>query len=290
MGGTNEVCRNVLSGPQIEHFNRDGFLSIREFASKPEVEAIRRTLLSLYDGNIGFNEGAQFDALGADEVGSPKRFPQILNPGVFAPTLRKGDFYRVAAKAAQEILGSDAKFSGDIAFLKPASVGAPTPWHQDAAFRNPGYEYREVSFWLALQDTDETNGCMTFLPGSQLGPILDHGVPGDDPRVHSFECVADFDKSRAVECKLPLGGCTVHGAQTLHGTGPNTSNSVRIAYVLVFDLAPERRESSRDFPWQMQHATARAARERAWRRRGGLFIALWRRRSRIRLKHPGYMI
>ena len=44
--------------------------------------------------------------------------------------------------------------------MKPARIGEATPWHQDEAFQDPMFDYREVSFWLALQPVDEANSCM----------------------------------------------------------------------------------------------------------------------------------
>jgi hypothetical protein len=29
--------------------------------------------------------------------------------------------------------------------------GAATPWHQDEAFRDPAYDYAEITIWMPLQ-------------------------------------------------------------------------------------------------------------------------------------------
>jgi hypothetical protein len=63
-----------------------------------------------------------------------------------------------------------------------------------------------------------------------------------------------------------------------------------MAYVVLFDLVPTPRTVPREFPWQRDQATARAARERAWLRRGGLMKYLWQRRSRLSLKSPAYAV
>jgi ectoine hydroxylase-related dioxygenase (phytanoyl-CoA dioxygenase family) len=58
--------------------------------------------------------------------------------------------------------------------------------------------YDEVNFWLALQPTDETNGCIAYIPGSHHGPVLWHGFPSGDARVHALECQGGFDPHDAV--------------------------------------------------------------------------------------------
>jgi ectoine hydroxylase-related dioxygenase (phytanoyl-CoA dioxygenase family) len=162
-------------------------------------------------------------------------------------------------------------------------IGAATPWHQDEAFQDPANEYHELSFWLALQPTDRSNSCMEFIPQSHHRPVLPHWFPGDDPRVHALECVSGFDPAEAVPCALPAGGCTIHTQRTLHYAGPNASANPRLAYVLIFDLVPTPATEARVFPWREAHRTARAQREQAWRRRGGILVHLWRQRSRVRV-------
>jgi ectoine hydroxylase-related dioxygenase (phytanoyl-CoA dioxygenase family) len=168
--------------------------------------------------------------------------------------------------------------------MKPARIGETTPWHQDEAFQDPAFTYNEVSFWLALQPTDETNSCMAYIPGSHRGEVLPHGFPGGDARVHALECQDGFDPADAVPCPLPAGGCVIHTQRALHGAGPNRSDRDRLAYVLVFDRLPVPATEPRSFPWRAQQRTARAQRELVWRRQGGLLVHLWRQRSRIRLR------
>ena len=266
----------------LEKFRSDGFAIFDPQLPPAELDLIRRTLMNLHETGAGFSEGAQFDAISAGEAGGPRRFPQILHPRNFAPLLLETEFYRVAHAAAQQILGGNIRFKADISLLKPAQIGAATPWHQDEAFLNPDYNYNEVSFWLALQPTDRTNSCMEFIPGSQKGPVLPHGFPGDDPRVHALECKSGFDPGDAVPCLLPTGGCTIHSHRTLHYAGPNISDRPRLAYVLLFNTVPTPRTEPRAFPWLDKQKTARAERELTWRRRGGLLVHLWRQRNRMK--------
>ena len=279
----------ALSAEQAAALEKDGFLALPQIIPTSEVAYIRDTLMALHKNKAGFREGAQFDALGTDDEGEPARFPQILHPRVFAPGLRTTAFHRATFAIAKQVLGPGARFKADISFLKPAGVGAATPWHQDEAFHDPRFEYREISFWLALQPTDRKNGCMEFIPGSHTWPVLEHGRPNGDGRMHALECVGDFDRSRAIACALPSGGCSIHTQRTLHAAGPNTSAAPRLAYALLYDLAPVPATLSRSFPWLASDQTARLAREKDWRRRGGFLIHAWRQRTRLRLD-PGRVL
>jgi hypothetical protein len=273
----------VLTQAELDQFSADGFLPFDTRISAAEIESLRRTLLTLHETNAGFAEGALFDAIGVDDGQEPRRFPQILHPRSFAPQLLETEFFRTTRAIAAQLLGGQVRFKADISLLKPAHIGAATPWHQDEAFQDPNFDYHEVSFWLALQPTDRSNSCMEYLPGSHRSPVLPHGFPGGDSRVHALECVGDFDRALAVPCPIPAGGCVIHNQRTLHYAGPNTSDRPRLAYVIIFDVVPTPAQAPRSFPWRAEHNPARAHRERAWRRRGGLLIHLWRQRSRLRM-------
>lgn len=272
-----------LDPAKLEQFRTDGFLAFDSSLSAEAIARMRQTLKALHDAKTGYAEGAQFDALGVDDGSEPARFPQILYPRSFAPALADSEFYRMARRIAEQILGPGVRFKTDISFLKPARIGSATPWHQDEAFHDPAFEYEEVSFWLALQPVDEVNGCMTYVPGSHKGPVLPHGFPGNDPRIHALECIDGFDPGQAVKCPLPAGGCVIHNGRTLHGAGPNRSDHDRMAYVLIFDRVPTPARQVREFPWRAQQNTARAQRERTWRRHGGLVVHFWRQRSRVQV-------
>jgi ectoine hydroxylase-related dioxygenase (phytanoyl-CoA dioxygenase family) len=272
-----------LDARMIRRFREDGFLMFDTGLSMQDLVALRQTLIRLHAENIGFEEGALFDATGIDDGSAPPRFPQILHPRSFAPELIDNNFYQTAKVIAEQILGSEVRFKADISLMKPARIGDATPWHQDEAFQDPAFDYEEISFWLALQPVDEANSCMTYVPGSHKGPVLPHGFPGGDARIHALECVGGFDPRDAVSCPLPAGGCVIHSQRTVHGAGPNVSDRDRLAYALIFDRVPTPARTVRHFPWREQHRTARARRELEWRRHGGLLVHLWRQRGRVRL-------
>ncbi|MFL5256382.1 MAG: phytanoyl-CoA dioxygenase family protein [Rhodopila sp.] len=272
-----------LDPASVGRFHDDGFLAFDTGLPEAEIATLHRTLTGLINRDAGFKEGAMFDAMGIDDGRMPRRFTQILHPRVFAPELLESEFHRLAHSIAEQLLGQEMRFKADICLMKPARIGETTPWHQDEAFQDPAFTYNEVSFWLALQPTDETNSCMAYIPGSHRSEVLPHRFPGGDARVHALECQDGFDPADAVPCPLPAGGCVIHTQRALHGAGPNRSDRDRLAYVLVFDRLPVPATEPRSFPWRAQQRTARAQRELVWRRQGGLLVHLWRQRSRIRL-------
>jgi hypothetical protein len=279
-----QLCAAMASNRERrDTLRRDGFLRIEPMASREDLATIAGILQHLRRNGVGIGEGAQFDLVGTGTEGDGMRFPQILQPSDFAPALLETRYFQRAATLARELLGPEARFAGDHALIKPASGGPETPWHQDAAFRDPAYDREEISIWLALTPVGLENGCLEFIPGSHRRGVLPHRRLGNDPRIHALECIGDFDPATAVSCPLPAGGVTVHDIRTLHHAPPNRSPGDRFAYVLVFDLVPVRARAARAAPW-LATPDAREQRARAWRHRGGFLVDAWRKMRRLDLR------
>lgn len=276
---------SLLTPVQVRQFQADGFVELPCIAPMVDVQAIRRVVMRLYDKRTGFREGARFNLVGTDQGCGPV-VTQILSPHLYAKRLRRTVFFRNASSIARQLLGPKTQFAFDHALIKPALSGAATPWHQDEAFRDPAFDYQELSFWMPLQRVNLENGCMEFIPGSHVAEVRPHRSPAGDVSIHALECDAT-DLDAAIASPLEAGGCTIHTARTLHGTGPNRSSAPRLAYVVAFNTPAQRRTVPRDFPWRAEKQEARAERERSWRRSGGSLILKWRDLQR---RHPRWLL
>jgi hypothetical protein len=273
-----------LSQALILFYRENGFLSLDGVARADEVAQIRRVGDALFRQRAGAREGAFFDFIG-DVPMAEGALTQLINPSVYAPVLKRLDYRRRLTGVARQLLGPRTRISGDHIFFKPAVTGPATPWHQDEAFRDPNFEYNELSIWLPLQPVDEANGCLRFIPGSHLRDVLPHRKPAGKARVHGLECYEGFSEAEAVACPLPLGGCTVHAGRTLHGAGPNRSEVPRFAYVMSFDVPRVIATVPRTFPWQAQ-PSRREEIESEWRRGRGRLIFLYRKLRRFNYLDP----
>lgn len=270
-----------LDPAQIQRFHEEGFIAMDAVSDAAEIAQLRVIFARLFGEHTGRAQGAQFDMMGHDDESGAATSPQLLHPVRFAPELRKTRFRQHALEIARQLLGPDAEPAFEHAILKPAGVGAPTPWHQDEAARtDPENAYEQISIWMPLQDVTAENGCMHFVPGSHREGILPHRSPNNDPRIHAIECALPIDMARAVACPLPAGGATIHGGRTLHYAGPNRSGGPRAAYILAFRTPLRRGEGNRTapYPWILEKRTARLERERASGHGAGTLIGRARRK------------
>ena len=255
-----------------------GYAHVRGACTASDVKTISAILEKLWRKRVGFNEGNFYDLVSDDDEGTkPMKFPQIINPNEAAPELRKTAYFKRIEAMAKELLGPEARFSFDHALRKAPLDGPLTPWHQDVAFRDPSIEYRELSFWMALQPTTMENGCMRFIPGSHKGGLLEHRPFQNNPKIHVLECCGSFDEDSAEYVPLDTGDMTIHTGLTLHGAGPNTSNGYRAGYVIIFELPPRPLETGAVSPWLANRETTRQMRARRWRsNRLNVAVRAWR--------------
>ena len=267
--------RVALSKHQIDTFWEEGYLTIPDFIDVAQVDEIDRSFQRLFRTRAGWKEGDFYDIAGLDQ-GDEFKLPQLLHPAKYAPELLRTVFWANAEAVAKALLGADARFSFDHAISKPPHPESATPWHQDQAFHRAGSHVENITIWLPLQDVDEENGCLTFVPQSHTGPMLTHRNYRDDKRIEGLEAVG-VDLDKAVTVPMRKGSVSIHHSRTLHYAGPNLSSQPRKVYSLLFAVQKPEPVVAVDYPWNLDKPTARLERKRAYEQR-------WSNRAQRRIK------
>lgn len=239
----------MRSADLVERFKRDGFLAIPRLVDDETVAELR----AVYDDMLG----GKIDVSATDNpLGRITR--QIMIPSQYHPLFRQNRALDAAREIAGDLLGvAEPKPVFDMLIYKEPGQTATTPWHQDYSyavmpFTPAGTEIpieQFVQFWVALDDVDEDNGCMSFIPGAHRQPLLEHYIAaGDENYTQRLLAIRDPEESlaldRAVACPLKAGGATVHGYGTPHFTSGNrTADRPRRAYIFNFArTAPARQQ------------------------------------------------
>ena len=153
---------------------------------------------------------------------------------------------------------------------KPAAVGGVNMWHQDAPYWGPlGPQDQQITAWIALDDADADNGCMSMVPGShRWGNAIDF-----------LQALPDFaamptgyaENDVRVDVRpVSAGHVHFHHSLTWHGSPANRSGRPRRAIALHFMsertvLASDRHHPLRD---EIRSAPGEPV-------RGALFPELW---------------
>ena len=223
-----------LTSEQIEAFERDGFLIGILLLDTDQVDALREDLNLMMQPVQVCN--ALFYEYNSNESEDPsRRLFHALGAWRVAPTFHDIVFFRPLISVAERLLGGPVRLWHDQVFVKPARDGARVAWHQDYSYWTRTKPIAHLTAWIGLDDADEGNGCVRYVPGSHRWPLL--------PREHlagDMESVMKHltDEQRGafipVPSKLRAGEASFHHPMTLHGSFENRSDRTRRGVVINF--------------------------------------------------------
>jgi Phytanoyl-CoA dioxygenase (PhyH) len=271
-----------LTAEQVAEFFRLGFLVIEKpQISAAELEWCRDILMRMILGGERRSEGRNLDLTSKDSLTSKDgagdmSSPSVLQPSMYATELRKLSYRKTALATARQLLGADAEFAGDHAIFKPSHRGHPTPWHQDEAFREPGFDYNELSIWIAVTESTLDNGAMAYIPGSHLLGLLPHRLHGGAKGANTIECYEGFDAQSAAVRPIPAGAMIIHHGLTVHGAFGNKTASSRLAYILQYTTPVKLSKHIRKSPWLEHLRTDNQQQRKSYLMHGGIFPELLR--------------
>lgn len=227
-----------LTAEQIAAFQRDGWITLPGFLSDAELAPLEDVYMRFLRRELTA-PGRDFCDMTGD-YDRPLEDYAILNvmlPRVYHPALRGNVYERRAAHVTAQLLGPGFAIDYDQFVAKPpGKTNAVFHWHQDLGYWPITPDTRTASFWLALDDVADDNGCVRFVDGSHREPELREHLPlhGDRGKNHTLVAAVDPARDRIRSAVMPRGSVTVHHERTVHGSGGNTSARWRRGYVVAF--------------------------------------------------------
>lgn len=227
-----DVSGFELSDKQKAFYEDSGYLRGTRVLHKDQIEWLQAELTELSNPNhprhdlfyeFHSNESADpntilLHALGAWRI-TPGLHDVLWHPGFTRPAAR--------------LLGGPVRFWHDQIFAKPAHHGGVVAWHQDYSYWTRTQPLAHITCWIGLDDSDEQNGCVHYVPGSHRWPDLPiTGLAGDMDAI--FSILTDEQKKafNPVPIILKAGECSFHHPRTIHGSFANRSSRPRRATVI----------------------------------------------------------
>ncbi len=126
---------------------------------------------------------------------------------------------------AEQFLGPDLGLFASHYIAKQPHGGKAVPWHQDGSYW-PLEPMDVITFWLAIDRSDDENGCMKVIPKTQHKQLMskDEYVKQSDDQL--FDIAIDkstIDESEAVSLILNPGDISIHHPNVIHGSNANHS-------------------------------------------------------------------
>ena len=227
-----------LTQEQVDGFHRDGWTVLPDFLQEEQLQSLERDYMRLLRREVPVRGRDYCDMAG--DYDRPIEEFELLNvmlPRTYLPSLQGNAYERRAAGVVDALLGAGFVLDYDQLVAKPPGrEGAVFHWHQDLGYWPITEDTRTATFWLALDDVDDDNGCVRFVDGSHLEPELRQHVPLQGGRDSNHTLVAEVDpaRDRVRSAVMKRGSVTVHHERTVHGSRGNGSARWRRGYVLAF--------------------------------------------------------
>ena len=218
-----------LSAEQVSFYRANGYIQLLNLLS---AEELAETRAALDDANSMILDSRHHTSGGRPEY--ERIFVQKVNLWTVHAGMRKYVFNPKLAGIARLLAGSDRiRLWHDHALIKLPGDSKESSWHQDLPYW-PMNETGALSCWMALDDVDERNGCIQFVPRSHKW--------GKYPPINLvnaqsiFEMVTHPDARdfTPMVMRMPAGSCTFHHGLTFHYATRNTSDRQRRAMVTIY--------------------------------------------------------
>ena len=216
----------ILNVEQIELFNSVGYLRGLPGLGHDEIVELRQYLDWLID-----------EVMSADDRRnsySINQYHQVCGPLwdlIHTP---------IFVSYVTDVLGPEAVCWSTHMFCKLPEDIMEVPLHQDANYW-PFTPTKSVTIWLAIDDVNQENAAMRFVPGSHLVGDLEHvELPLDGSIVLNRRVAAHETYDTLVSNELQAGEVSLHSDLLLHGSPANSSNRRRCGIALRYIAASVR--------------------------------------------------
>lgn len=221
---------NKMNQQLINDFKRDGYILLKSFFNKAEVDKMYTTALA--------DDVMRKNALDLnDQSGKKTRLSLWFTPGndVFGYMTRS----RRMVEAITPLLDSDSPvchFHSKLMQKEPR-VGGAWEWHQDY-----GYWYKNqfmfpdqlISVMIALTPANKQNGCLQVIKGSHKLGRVNHGFAGEQVGADMTMVNNALQTMPLIYCELEPGDALIFHSNLLHRSEANLSEHPRWSIISCY--------------------------------------------------------
>eukprot|EP00743_Colponemidia_sp_Colp-15_P004127 GILK01004455.1.p1 GENE.GILK01004455.1~~GILK01004455.1.p1 ORF type:complete len:379 (-),score=49.31 GILK01004455.1:91-1185(-) len=240
-----------LTQAQKDHFSEQGFLILPEFIAPSLADQMTTRFSKLFRGE--FETGVYPDEWHWREgLSFPHVTREICNAWKSDRLIAGVALSAALGQVCHQLSGwSGARIAQDDIWWKPPG-SSTVAMHQDAPYFDFFDPADVITFWIALDDTNENAGTLKYVPGShkwtrptpsekKQQDTFDKGATSssiltpkdEDSFTRELRAAAAFAgknwtgiKQDIVSVIVPKGGCAIHHHNMWHGSGPNTTTNI----------------------------------------------------------------
>lgn len=224
----------TLTPEQVALYRRNGFVNAGQVLAGDEVEVLREEVERVLRDRIDSGKHQPYSLHNIAKTAGQEVW-QIVNIWQASEAFQRLVHNPLIVAAAQQATGAAGlRLWHDQIQYKPAAIGGVNNWHQDGPYWAPVSPVdTQITAWVALDDADDDNGCMSMVPGSsRWGNAIEflHTVKDYHNMPHEW----NGHEIHVVRTPVQKGSVHLHHAYTWHGSHANRSGRPRRAIALHF--------------------------------------------------------
>lgn len=211
----------TLSKGEVRFYKDEGYLLLPGLLQSTAIDAVREEIFAVMEAGGLSRERLQQAQSSREKL---IQSGQYLADSTLDALINSAHLRALAT----QLMGGPSTLYMPFTAVKSGGGGGTFHFHQDnqyTRFDGPG-----INLWFALSDMSPENGCLQVVPRSHLGGTL---TAVDNPDGDGHRTVAQ-EPARFLPVRMRAGDCIAFSRLTLHGSGPNTRQEPRLAYVVQF--------------------------------------------------------
>ncbi|RXZ81523.1 phytanoyl-CoA dioxygenase family protein [Paenibacillaceae bacterium] len=215
-----------VSATDAEQYQKNGHICLREVASAPVIDFLRKDLHAVIQKNQHEKPVKERNTYG-------KAFIQVGNIWEYNEAVRQFVFARRFAKIAAELMGvSGVRLYHDQALFKEPG-GGHTPWHQDQVYW-PFDTQNMITLWMPLVNVPQEMGTMTFASGSHKAGYVNKVVISDESHKTLQQYIDGKGFEKVTHGAMNAGDATFHAGWTMHSAPDNPTDRMREVMTIIY--------------------------------------------------------
>ncbi len=229
---------------QIQDFNKNGFIILRNFLSKKKIGKINKDLKIFIKKNTKKFISREINLVKKSKINSLHNLKNFIH----AKNLKKNNILR---SISEKLLDEKVDDMGSELFAKPAKHGLKSPVHQDNYYwcLKKG---KALTIWIALDDASKKNGGIFYYVGSHKNRVYQHKpsyAPGSSQTIKNLKILRKY---KVFYPKLKSGDCLIHHSMIAHGSNDNKSNKDRRGLTVRFKAKNDKKLKSKHLEYLRQ--------------------------------------
>ena len=220
------TSNHLLTKNEIRSYTRNGFVVPKFRLDNSDLEKLQNATLELMQ---------TYPHIPTEGLVSPHIFYAGSNrPDIHSKFLEICKLTPVL-DIVDQLIGRDIIVWGSRIFSKAPQTGRATPWHQDGEYW-PIRPLATATVWIAIDESNEHNGCLKILTGSNRAKtLLPHQSLSGKGAALDKEIKPELIESKyIVSVPLEPGQMVIFDVFTAHGASPNLSNQRRAGFAIRY--------------------------------------------------------